>query len=151
MPSIAAKTRIVWQDRFHAPSVPRLLGGIMRGSIGPVEHLRAKLLAVENVHESIIWRGVWNWTLAYTHNGDAGPAWAYIVPDPAHPRVCVPFPDGLLGDLPTKKMSKTVRDALTHATTVDGVRWPTWDLTSKALGDDVFLLAQVASPARATA
>lgn len=151
MPSQAAKTRIAWQDRFHTPTAQRLLADIQRGFTSPIEHIRAKLLAGEAIHESVIWSGVWNWTLAYTHNGDSGPAWAYIVPDPAHPRLCLPFPDGLLGELPVKKISKTVRDALVHATSVDGVRWPTWELTSKALGDDLFVLAHIASPARATA
>lgn len=144
----ANKFKPPWIDRFHAPAAPRLLGDISRAAMPAVEHLRQRLLAVELVHESVLWRGVWNWTLAYTHNGDAGPAWAYIVPDPAHPRVCVPFPEALLGELPTRKLGKTVRDALTHASAVDGVRWPTWELTSKALAEDVFALAQVASPAR---
>jgi len=129
--------------------VDDLLGGFPKQLGGVVEHARGKLLAAAGVHEEVNWQGVWKWTLLYRlpEHGD-GRAWVYVVPDPVRPRMAVPVAEGTIAELPLKKMSKYIRDGLAHAATVDGVRWPQWDVQTKAQVDDVMSLAQFRAGAR---
>jgi len=134
-----------WSDRFRQPSEAELLDAISRQFQPAFEHARTRLGAWENSRETIEWRGVWHWTFVCRVNGEHEPAWGYLVPDPARPRVCLPFPDELLTALPPKRLAKAVRDTLIHAPSVSGVRWPTWDVQSKAQIDEVMTLAEFKS------
>lgn len=137
-----AKSRPSWGDRFRAPDAESLVESLPRHQVPAFEHARERLRSVGGVRETLGWHGVWNWSFAFRHNGDSDPAVAYLVPDPSRPRLCVTFPDDRIGELPVKKLSKAVRDTLAHAPTVDGVRWPTWEIHSKAQVDEILALME---------
>jgi hypothetical protein len=141
------RIRVRWEDRFRTPSPAELRGEVGRNGHAAVELAATILLSGEGVRESVQWRGVWNWTIAYCHNGDVEPARAYIIPDPSKPRLCIPFPDEMIEGLPAKKLSREVREALSLAASVNGVRWPVWDIHSKAQVEDVLALLEHKVPA----
>ncbi|MBS0197516.1 MAG: hypothetical protein JSR77_12230 [Planctomycetes bacterium] len=127
----------MWQDRFRAPTAIDLIEGIDKPVRATVVHARNTLVKDRDIQERVAWQGVWKWTLTYRHVSSPDRAWAYIVPDPAKPRVCVPMPDAALNLLPVKSTPKYVRESLAFAPVVDGVRWPVWDLPSRQQVDDV--------------
>ena len=141
MSASALKPRQAWMDRFRTPTVDELLAGFNKQLGGVANHARARMLAVEGVKEEVSWQGVWHWTLVYRIPGDGERGWAYLVMDPAKPRLAVPVPDELISELPLKKLSKYVRDGLAHAPSVDGVRWAHWEVQGKTQVDDILSLA----------
>jgi hypothetical protein len=136
------KPRLAWQDRFRAPSPEDLIAPFNKQSGALVEHARQRLLGVECVREEIAWHGVWNWTFVYRIPGDGDRAWAYLIPDPAKPRLAVPVEDEIIPELPIRKLSKFIRDGLTHAPIVDGVRWSCWEIANRTQVEDIVSLAQ---------
>jgi hypothetical protein len=139
-----AKPRSLWEDRFGRPSVDDLLDGCPRTVLPLIEHARTKLSAAKSVSEQLAWQGVpWRWTLTYCHLDDTERAYAYLVPDPAKPRLVVPFPVKSLGEISLKKFSKTTRDAIVHATVVGSVSWCQWEILTKGGTDEVLALAEL--------
>jgi hypothetical protein len=144
MPLTVAKPRSLWEDRFGRPSVEDLLDGCPRTVLPLIEHARGKLSAAKSVSEQLAWQGIpWRWTLTYRHLDDAERAYAYLVPDPCKPRLVVPFPLKVLGDISFKKFSKTTRDAVLHATVVGSVSWCQWEILTKPVTDEIIALAEM--------
>lgn len=151
----ASKHRQCWADRFETPEWPELLDQMPKAASSLLEYAHAKLGAIEALREEISWQGVWCWTLVFRQGGEGGRGLAYLVPDPARPRVCIPVPNALIPGLPIKKLSKFVRDGLLHAPAVDAVRWACWHVQSRSQVDELMALlghrmaasAQVATPA----
>jgi hypothetical protein len=144
MPLTVAKPRSLWEDRFGRPTIDDLLDGCPRSVLSVIEHARAKLSHVKNVSEQLAWQGIpWRWTLTYTHLDDTERAFAYLVPDPAKPRLVVPFPIRVLSEIPLKKFSKVTREGLTHATVVGSVSWCQWEIVTKAGTDEIIALADL--------
>jgi dihydroxyacetone kinase DhaKLM complex PTS-EIIA-like component DhaM len=49
--------------------------------------------------------------------------------------------EATLADLPSKKVTKSMRDTIMKAPLIDGTYWVTWDLTSKAVIEEACTLA----------
>lgn len=136
------KSTAVWTDRFVQPSPEALLGGIPKTISPPLEAAREKLVQFEGLAESVMWQGVWHWTLVYRHESDLSRAMAYLVPDPIKPRLCVPVPNELVPGLPVKKLSRFVRDGILHAPVVGQIRWACWSLSLKSQAEELMQLVQ---------
>ncbi len=150
MSSATLKPRPVWADRFTRPASEILASGFAKLAQGAFDLARVRFMGVEGIREEVQWRGVWNWTFGYFQADEAEPALAFLIPDPERPRICLPFPDALIGDLPARKLARTVRDVLAHSPVVDGLRWPMWDLASKTETEEILaLLPYRGVPARA--
>lgn len=145
MSSASQKCRAAWPDRFRVPTPDELLNPFNKQVGALIEHVRERLLATEAVKEEISFQGVWNWTFVYRLPNDSDLGWAYLVPDPAKPRISVPVQDDIVADLPIRKLSKFIRDGLIHAPMVNGVRWATWDLVNKTQADDILSLAELST------
>jgi hypothetical protein len=137
MPAVAQRHRSVWDDRFHAPAANDLIVGIDKQWRSAVTHARAVLLRDEDIREQIAWQGVWKWTLTFRHAGVPERAWAYLIPDPAKPRLCVPMSEAAVDGLSVSKTPKFVRESLAFAPIVDGVRWPVWELQTRQQTDGI--------------
>src|SRR5262245_20730328 len=135
------KGRPIWTDRFRVPDADHLIASLPRQLAAVVEHARQSLIAADGATEEVVWQGVWRWTFVYRSDGEHR-GWAYLVPDPHKPRLAFPFPDGMIAELPLKKLSKFIRDGLAHAPVIDGVRWSQWELQYKAQVDDLMSLAE---------
>ena len=138
---VARDKRPVWANRFSTPTLANLLQGLKPGRAPAFRHARAGLLAVSGMHEEIAWQGVWHWTMVYRHPTLPGQAWAFLVPDPARPLIAVPMPESALLTLAPKHLTRAVKEGLTLAPVVGGVRWATWELTSKSLCENILAVA----------
>ncbi len=152
MPLTVAKPRSLWEDRFGRPTVESLLGACPRGVLPLIDHARERLKKVKGVSEQLVWQGIpWRWTLTYRHPLEAERSFAFVVPDPAKPRLAIPIPDRVLAEISLKKASKLLRDPILQAPIVGAVRWCQWELQSKALIEEVVELAVLKVTAEAAA
>jgi hypothetical protein len=141
--SVAAQPgRRAWDDRFHAPKADDLMGGIEKQWRAAVVHARAGLRRDSDTSEEIAWQGVWRWTLTYRHASAPERAWAYIIPDPAKPRLCIPMTEAAVDVLVVERTPKFVREALAFAPMVDGVRWPVWELQTRRQTESILGLLE---------
>lgn len=142
MSALPQFARRAWDDRFHAPAADDLIVGIEKQWRAAAAHARAVLLRDSDVEERVAWQGVWKWTLTYRHAVLPERAWAYVVPDPAKPRLCVPMSEAAVNALQIKKTPKFVRESLAFAAVVDGVRWPVWELQTRVQTDGILSLLE---------
>lgn len=137
----SVKPRSCWEDRFRAPSVSELRGLLSKQHVQLFDAAREALLALGGVSESIEWRGVpWRWTLAFQVE-PARPL-AYLVPQPARPRLAVPVTDDVVASLAARRVSRPIRDAIVFAPRVGEVLWPSWELLGRTQIDELLELVR---------
>jgi hypothetical protein len=140
--------RCAWEDRFRTPTLEELREGVGRAHQPMFDYVRGLLLA-QILDESLAWHGVpWRWSLVY--RGQGGPA-AYLIPQPGKPMAAVLLTTEQVAALPVRKLSRTVRDGITFSARVGSTHWPTWEITSKTLADEVVGLVRPRTPAPAHA
>lgn len=139
-----------WENRFAKPLGESLVNSIPATRRGPVKHARHLLLGLGGFEESVAWQGVLKWTFVYRAPGSSSPV-AYVVPEPARPRACVPVPESALPALAKTRFGRQCRERLAHAPAVDGVRWVTLDLTSRDAAGTVAALVERAAFAHSDA
>jgi hypothetical protein len=138
------KPRPVWEDRFALPKRPELLAPFSRQQRGLIDLVREQLLALPSVEESLTWRGLpWRWTFAYSMEGESDRPWAYLIPHPGKPVFVVPMassrPDPFIDP---RRSSRMVREAVAQAMRVGDMIWPQWELSSRALTDELLDIAR---------
>ena len=142
MPGMNYKPASVWENKFRTPAREDLLAGLAKPHAQLIEIARQRLREVPRVREELVWQGLpWRWTLAFRLEGEATRPWAYLVPEPGKPRLVLSLTLDELTKVPVRKLSKPARDPLTHGVEVDGVHWVEWEITSRALLDEVLALA----------
>ena len=141
----SVRARVAWEDRFRTPKIDELLEVFNKQTLPALEFARAKLLEVAGVREDLSWQGIpWRWCLTY-RVGSAERPWAYLVLEPNKARLALPLTADAVSRLPARKMSKTIRDAIAQASQVGGVYWASWELTSKALSEELVDTVAMAS------
>ncbi|MBX3389590.1 MAG: hypothetical protein KF691_09065 [Phycisphaeraceae bacterium] len=136
--------RSAWNDRFRKPSAELLISEISKSLHSAAEVARGQLLGIEGASEEVSWQGVpWRWSVLFRHESIAGRAWAYLVPQPHQPLLVIPLTAEGVAALPMRKLLKPVRDAITHAKQVDGIRWAQWEIQSKAQVETLVKLAKI--------
>lgn len=142
------KPKPVWEDRFAIPSVDALRDDLSKQSLALVDHLRNTILSVQGVKESVAWCGPsWKWSVVFKDN--AGRIVAYIVPQPAHTKLVLPISTHILSRLPSREVSKWMRDGITAATAVGDIRWAHWEFQSKANIEELLWLLEARLPSLA--
>lgn len=128
-----------WAHRFERPTAEQLILELNSTARKQIEHARANF--GKTATESIEWLGTWHWTFVYRSPRVNGIAYAYLVPDPARPRMCVPTDDESLLESPAR-IHKLLKDALLRSPVVDSVRWVGWDIQSKDQVDAIVAFAR---------
>lgn len=137
----AIKPRSVWEDRFQTPTLDDLRAGLAKQHAQLFDLAREHLASFDGVRESIVWHGVpWRWTVTFAHAGESRAPIAYLIPQPGRPLLAIPLPVESLSSIPLRRMSKAIRDGIVFAAEVGGVHWPTWELASKPLIDEIMNL-----------
>lgn len=135
------RSRTPWEDRFSTPTEEDLLAGVAPPGLAAVRELLDKLGTLSGLERSVAWQGVpWRWTIVFRRAGEEAaltppPAFAYLIPHPVTPGVCVPLPGAVAAALPLKKMKKGTRDVLAYAPVVDAVHWASWELAGEGMAD----------------
>lgn len=138
----SVKPRSCWEDRFRVPSVSELRALLSKQHVQLFDVAREALLALDGVNESIEWRGVpWRWSLAF--QTEPGRPLAYLVPQPARPRLAVPLSDEVVGSLAARKVSRPIRDAIVFAPRVGEVLWPSWELLGRNQIEELLDLVRI--------
>lgn len=136
--------RSAWNDRFRKPSAELLIDQITKSLKPAADSIRELLLGSDGASEEVSWQGVpWRWSVLFRHEAVAGRAWVYLVPQPNQPLVVIPLTAEGIAALPMRKLLKPVRDAITHAKQVDGIRWAQWDIQSKSQVETLMKLARI--------
>jgi hypothetical protein len=119
--------RHLWADRFAAPDAQQLLGALPQDILPLVQSLRDTLRASAGLTESLRWCGLpWRWALTYTPGG--AEVVAYLVPNPESPSIVFRLTHEQFTDLPTKRLSRFIRDGLAQSRLIAGVAWPEWSV-----------------------
>lgn len=135
--------RLVWEDRFQTPTCALLLAGLSREHAAVVSRARKALLTSPGGTEAVVWHGLpWRWTLVYRMKPSARP-FAYIIPQPARPRVALPLEVRLIDSLSPRQLTRTLRDGLAAGVQVGSICWAQWDLTSAAQCDEIVALVRM--------
>lgn len=105
------------------------------------EYARTRLLASPGLAESLGWQGLpWRWCYAYAAADAPGRPAAFLVPDPASPRIAAPLAHRMIAQLTMRKLQRAVKDGILKGSVVGEMRWCTWELTGRAVVDEVVTL-----------
>jgi hypothetical protein len=131
------RSRTPWEDRFTTPTEDALLADVAHPGGAALRDVLERLGAMAGLERGVAWQGVpWRWTIVFRRAGEEAsltppPAFAYVIPHPVQPGVCLPLSAAVAAALPVKKLKKGVRDVLVHAPVVDGVHWASWELAGE--------------------
>lgn len=136
-----------WLDRFKQPTAAALLAELPAQKLGLFETVREKLPETTDAVETLGWHGIpWRWCFAYEvgkkRKGSDELPFAYLIPDPERPRLCLPLEGSVVATVKPRQISKTIREGIVYATRVADVFWTTWDLQSKAGLEDILSLVR---------
>lgn len=141
-------SRPAWADRFRSPTSTQLLADIPAALRPTTTMTRDRLRKYPEATESLAWLGTWQWTLQFRTPTSNGVSWVYLIPNPQRPQVCVPVHDTTLAAVAPKLLSRAIRETLSLAPTVDGVRWATWDVQSRTQMEALLAFAEACANAR---
>jgi len=129
-----------WVDQFTTPAAESLLAAVTPPGSELLVLARERLGEIDGASESVEWLGLpWRWTLTFSRGRDE-PALGYLVPIPEAPRIAVPLPHEVVLAIEPKGVSRAIRDEILACTHVAGVYWPSWELTSRSVLDEVMRL-----------
>ncbi|GAB4555770.1 MAG: hypothetical protein Tsb0013_18560 [Phycisphaerales bacterium] len=142
--SVTAAQRLPWHDKYNQPTIEDLRGHYTNPqALALLDQARERLQQFEGIEEHLTWQGMpWRWCLAYTKEGDPTAALAFLVPDPERASIACPLIPDMLRSMPAHRFKKHLKEVLLLANLVDGVYWPTFELTSKAQTEDVLDLVR---------
>lgn len=130
MATTSFKPRSSWSDRFREPTILDLQAELCERHRALFIEARDGFGLVEGVCESVEWAGIpMRWSIVYRIDGQER-AVAYLVPDPAKLALVLPLTAVRVESILAGRISRIVRQSIVHASTVDGVRWVQWFLTS---------------------
>jgi len=139
MVSAPNNVRVPWEDRFRRPSTEDLHRHYDQEFSQLLDQARARLLEFDGINEELAWQGLpWRWTLIYRREQDPPRrAWAYLIPHRDKPLIASPITEDLLEQLPRRRLTKFVREAIDEAKRVGEVRWVVWEIGSHSQLDNV--------------
>lgn len=132
-----------WENRYERPDVAALLSAFDAIGRQLIQSARTALSGLEGVSETIAWQGIpWRWCFVYALRGERR-ALAYLVPQPGRVYLAVPLTAEIVESIRPRRLSRATRDAIVHAPVVGGVRWVQWDLTGRAVLEEVVGLVEL--------
>lgn len=122
-----------WEDRWTTPTLDQLLGLVEVNRRKLIQTLIDRIGGYEGIESELIWHGVsWRWTLQFTLSvGSAGPQpFAYVVPNPEAPLICIPMSSQEIDRLPMKRLNRFIRDGIRSAKCAVETHWCKWTPTA---------------------
>ena len=143
MSTTTLSPKSTWSDRFSQPTAEQLLGDLPEDLAAVGRSLLDRLLEIEEVDADVRHLGLpWRWTVVLTHPADESRGFAYIVPDPVDPKVCLPLPREMITSLPARRVRKQIKSGVQRARVVGPLAWATWSLRDGVAVEDLADLAR---------
>lgn len=143
MPAVPTREKSAWEDKFQTPTLADLIEPYDKTASALFELARERLGSFEGVSESLIWHGVpWRWCYAYSCKASDAPL-AHLIPVPQRPMVGISLTAEVITELPTRRLSRTVREGIVHAPTVNGLVWSQWELLGKGTLEELRTIVSV--------
>lgn len=102
------------------------------------EFFRESARGLDDVCETIAWLGIpWRWAFRYDISDDSSPILAILAPLPERPVVCIPLSHALIEAIPTRRLTRFIRDSIQRGPRVGGVLWCEWELTAKSQAEEL--------------
>jgi len=139
----AIPKRLPWEDCWREPVLEELLEPLSDQHSKPFRTLLDKVRAFEGVKESIADHGVsWHWTIVFTlpavaKRKDGMHQFAYMVPNPNGPLICIPMTTDMISALPMRRLNRYIRDGVRVAKCAVDIHWCQW--TPSALTEVEYL------------
>jgi hypothetical protein len=133
-PMSAATTtaKEAWENEFREPSLDELRGMYQDAELRLFDSCREGAEELDDVTWRINWEGVpWRWCLRFEHPEDGEQPFAYLVPAPEGPELCVPLTSECVDSIPLRRLKRYGRDGIVKAKKVGSVRWPSWTISAK--------------------
>ena len=122
--------RLAWLDRWNQPTQDQLIEALKPHQQKNFTRIIDALKEYGNVQQNLIWYGAsWKWTLHFhmgATQGDESRTMCYIVPNTESPVLSLPFDVHFLASLPSRRLSKFVRDGLKSAKCAVNFHWASW-------------------------
>lgn len=123
-----------WEDRWVQPELEQLLAPLDEQRRKVVDILIEQIGAFPGVHQKLIWHGTaWRWTLQfslYAEDGKLIDTFAYLVPNPQTPVICIPLKPETVEKLPLKRLNRYIRDGIRVAKRAVDIYWAVWTPTA---------------------
>lgn len=117
-----------WRDRFNRPTPDALRGGLEEDALEAFDRVRADLLGLGELSESLGWYGAsWCWAIEYRMVGLDEPV-AILIPSPEDVQVAMPIDREFMEKLPIRRLKRSIRDGLDLAGEPFDTRWAVWSV-----------------------
>ncbi|MEM6552787.1 MAG: hypothetical protein AAF750_11765 [Planctomycetota bacterium] len=162
MPKIIIRSRLPWEERWTTPTLDQLWDAQKEHHKRVLPSFLEGTQAFDGLEQSLQWHGeAWMWTVEINFpeaelGGKAANqnAFAYIVPRPETPLVCIPLEEAFVEAVPMRRLNRFIRDGIKGAKQSINIHWAKWTPSAQTEVDHLldlvkrrhkFLLAQQAS------
>ena len=117
-----------WEDRWTTPTLEQLLEPVDENRRKVIDALIERINAYEGMEQALVWHGTsWRWSLQITLTSARGTApFAYIVPNPEAPVICLPLTQATVDRLPIKRLNRFIREGIRSAKCAVDTHWAKW-------------------------
>ncbi len=125
--------RSAWEEQWETPTLPKLLEVYDDEQKQIIVHQMNEIEALGQMRQEFKWYGnSWKWTIEYLFDDHKGKeqTLAYVVPALDSMMIWVPLLDDEIAELPLKRLTKFVREAIRIANFAFEVHWAKWSPNS---------------------
>lgn len=137
--------KAAWLDRWNQPTPEQLIEALKPHQQRNFGKLIAAMEQMEGVNQELIWYGAsWKWTLHFFLGDDAedeSQTLCYIVPNTEQsPLLSMPYDLDFVSQLPSRRLSKFIRDGIRGSKCAVSYHWATW---TPGLDNEVMMLVDL--------
>lgn len=122
--------RSAWLDRWNQPNAEQLIEALKPHQVRNFGKMIAAMKLMAGVRQELIWYGAsWKWTLHFfvgDDSEDEANTLCYIVPNTESPVISVPYTLEFVSGLPSRRLSKFIRDGIRASKCAVSYHWATW-------------------------
>ena len=150
MVKVIIRDRLPWEDRWSQPTYDELWEPQKEHHKRLLPAFLEGLQKFEDLEHTLAWHGTaWCWTIEVNMpSADLGgkaadqESFAYIVPRPETPLICIPLTDETIESMPMRRLNRFVRDGIKGAKQSVEQHWGKWTPTAQAEVDHLLDLVK---------
>lgn len=150
MPKIIIRERLPWEERWTTPTLDQLWEPNKEHHRRLLPTFMDGALQFDGMTQALQWHGeAWMWSIEINLPGlglggkaAAQNAFAYIVPRPETPLVCIPLAEDFIQALPMRRLNRFVRDGIKGAKQSVDLHWAKWTPSAQSEVDHLLDLVK---------